>query len=339
MEPDSKNGLGVSRRKFVAGSAAGFASVALAGCSGGEDGTTTTEEPTTEPEPEPENYVVTDDVIVGSGGVPSNMGFVSSCSPSRTFAPGMTPVFKIGVYDPDSGDVLGDDTIDSVVVDIDDHESVDLAWGGDAEEDPADEWSGSWTIPEDAEAGTISYTVEVSNGDANFQDVGIMESEITVIDYSQTFIIRDDVYTGSSGIPEDNAYVSSCQPERLFTPGMMVGFDVWVYDGTSGKPVGPEETDSEDIVPASDIDDAMSGVEAVTINIVEPDKTIDLAWSAEENDDEEIEEMLWNGTWTLPEDIETGTVEYEIDVEADGDIIDTPVEGGHVTNSFEIVSE
>ncbi|MFW5900701.1 MAG: hypothetical protein ACOCTH_02875, partial [Halodesulfurarchaeum sp.] len=75
------------------------------------------------------------------------------------------------------------------------------------------------------------------------------------------------------------------------------------------------------------------------INIVDRDESFDLEWSAVENDDGEIEDMLWNATWALPDDVETGTVEYEIDVTADGSVVDTPVEGGHVTNSFEIVEE
>ncbi|MBS3760904.1 MAG: hypothetical protein KGY43_05480, partial [Halodesulfurarchaeum sp.] len=91
MEPDSSEvtGSDLSRRKFVAGSAAGFATVALAGCSGEEE-----PEPTTTAEPEPEDFVVTDDVIVSSAFVPTNQGFAQACSPSRMFAPKMHPVFK-----------------------------------------------------------------------------------------------------------------------------------------------------------------------------------------------------------------------------------------------------
>ncbi|MGM0372788.1 MAG: hypothetical protein ACQEQJ_09865, partial [Halobacteriota archaeon] len=103
MEPDSNAGIGsnLSRRKFVAGTAAGFATVSLAGCTDGNG------EPTTTEEADPENYVVTDDVIVSSSYVPANAGFAQACSPSRMFAPEMHPVFKIGVYDPETGEQLG----------------------------------------------------------------------------------------------------------------------------------------------------------------------------------------------------------------------------------------
>ena len=329
MEPDTNEGLGsdLSRRKFVAGSAAGFATVALAGCSGNDGGTPTT---TAEPEAQPENYVVTDDVIVSSSYVPPNAGFAQACSPSRTFAPGMHPVFKIGVYDPETGEILGNDTLDSVSVNVDGYGTVDLAWSGDDEEHPADEWSGSWAIPEDAEPGTLDYTVEVSNGDANFHDVGILESSITVIEFSQNLIIRDDTYAGSAGIPEDNAFVSSCQPERLFAPGMMVGFDVAVYEGATGNPVGP--TDSE-------IEGVIAGLEGVTINLVDRDQSFDLEWAATENDDGEMVDFYWNATWSIPEDVETGAVNYTIEVEGDGNVIDTPGDGAHTQNTFTIVEQ
>ncbi|MFW5922140.1 MAG: hypothetical protein ACOCRC_02410, partial [Halodesulfurarchaeum sp.] len=298
--------------------------------SGGEEETPATTEETTA-EPEPENFVVTDDIIVSSSYVPENYGFAQACSPSRMFVPEMVPVFKIGVYDPETGDVLGNDTLDSVSVNIDGYETVDLAWGGDAEEDPADEWGGSWTIPEDAEPGEVSYTVEVTGGDdANFTNVGILESSFTIIEYSRNLIIRDDVYTGSAGIPEDNAFVSSCQPERLFAPGMMVGFDVAVYEGATGNPVGPTDSDIEDVVAA---------IESVTISFEERDQTVECEWAATENDDGDMVDFYWNGTWTIPEDAETGSITYTIDVETDDTVIDTPGDGAHTQNTFEIVSE
>ncbi len=334
MEPDSSKapGADLSRRKFVAGSAASFATVAIAGCSGEDGEPTPTEEPTEEPttaEPQPENYVVTDDIIVSSDGVVANYGFAQACSPSRRFAPGMHPVFKVGVYDPETGEVLGNDTLDSVAVNIDGYETVELAWSGDDEEHPADEWSGSWAIPEDAEAGSVTYTVEVSGGDdANFEKVGILESQFTIIEYSQSLIVRDDVYAGSAGIPENNAFVSSCQPERLFAPGMMAGFDVAVYEGSTGNPVGPTGSDIEGVIP---------GIESMTINFEDRDKTIECEWSAAENDEGEMVDFYWNGTWFIPEDVETGTVNYTIDVVTDGTVIDTPGDGAHTQNTFKIV--
>ena len=329
MEPDSSEapGSGLSRRKFVAGSAAGFATVAIAGCAGDEG----EPEPTTTAEPEPENYVVTDDVIVSSAYVPANAGFAQACSPSRMFAPGMHPVFKIGVYDPETGEHLTDEDLESVVVNIDGYDSVELAWAGDDEEHPADEWGASWAIPEDAEPGTLSYTVEVTDGDANFRSVGILESSITIIEYSDptNYVITDDVYAGSAGMDgyDDNEFISSCQPSRQFAPGMMVGFDIGIYEGTTGKPVGPADGEQEGVV---------AGVESATLTIDGFDETLDLGWAGMA-EGEATEDLNWNATWTVPDGAEAGTYNFTVEVETGGVSTSEVGATAHVTNSFTIV--
>ncbi|MEF8771356.1 twin-arginine translocation signal domain-containing protein [Halodesulfurarchaeum sp.] len=344
MEPDSSEvtGSDLSRRKFVAGSAAGFATVALAGCSGEEE-----PEPTTTAEPEPEDFVVTDDVIVSSAFVPTNQGFAQACSPSRMFAPKMHPVFKIGVYDPETGEHLTNDDLESVVVNIDGYDSVELAWAGDDEEHPAQEWGASWTIPEDAETGALSYTVEVTDGDANFTNVGILESQITIIEYSDPldFVITDDLYTGSDGIgdQEGNAFVSSCQPDRQFAPNMMVGFDIGIFDADTGMPISPPDFEWEE---------SMQGpIDSVEIVIDSPDEeafhTVEAPWAGEAGDhSEKGDSLLYNGVWHMADfDVSPGTYEYTVNVnltdeaseQYDGKSIGSDNVGGHAYNQFTVV--
>ncbi|AOW80728.1 hypothetical protein HTSR_1555 [Halodesulfurarchaeum formicicum] len=330
MEPDrnARIGSNLSRRKFVAGTAAGFATVSLAGCTDGNG------EPTTTAEPEPEDYVVTDDIIVSSSYVPENAGFAQACSPSRMFVPGMHPVFKIGVYDPETGEILGNDELESVVVNIDGHGSVELAWSGDDEEHPADEWSGSWAIPEDVSPGTITYTVEVTDGDAEFQRVGILESSFTVIEYTdpRNYVITDDVYAGSAGMDGygDNEFISSCQPSRQFAPGMMVGFDIGVYEGRTGNPVGPADGDQEDVI---------AGIESATITIDGFGETLDLEWAGIDDEGEPTEDLNWNATFYIPEDAESGSYTYTVElVPADDDVSSGEVGAtAHVANEFTVV--
>lgn len=339
-EKNTSDSSGISRRTFVAGSAAGWASVALAGCSGGGTDTesptetteTETESPTgtvsETPAPQPENFVVTDEIITGSEYVPPGYdGFASSCAPSRTFVPGMQPVFKIGVFDPATGDQLGNDALDGVGVNIDSGPTVELAWGGDAEENPAEEWSGNWVIPEDTEPGSMSYTVEVSGGDGNYHNVGILENSFEVIEYNdpRNYVVTDDLYAGSAGVPENNPFISSCAPSRQFAPGMMVGFDIGVYEGQTGNPVGPTDFEYEGIV---------QGIEAATITLEGRGVSQELEWAAGENEDGEmVEDFWWNTTWFIPEDAEPGTVTYTVEVQADVDA--TPV--GALSSEFTIV--
>jgi hypothetical protein len=288
--------------------AATWTSVAVAGCSGMGGGQEQTESPTVT---EPQNYVLTDEIITGSEYVPPGASFASSCAPSRTFAPGMQPVFKVGIFDPDSGEQLGADELDSVAVNIDGGPSVDLAWGGDAEENPADEWSGNWVIPEDAEPGDWGYTVEVTDGDANIFNVGILESSFTVIDYQdpRNYVVTDDLYTGSAGVPEDAKFVSACGPSRQFIPGMMVGFDIGIYDGSTGNPVGPTDFEYEGVV---------QGIESAEVVIEGRGVTKELAWSGGGGENtEEGEDLFWNATWFIPEDADPGTVTYTVNVESE----------------------
>lgn len=364
MEQDSSEASdsGLSRRTFVAGSAAGFATVSLAGCGGNGDGDTTTaepapdtepepdptatdtEEPTATPEPQPENFVVTDDIIVSSSYVPDNAGFAQACSPSRMFAPGMHPVFKIGVYDPETGDHLTNDDLESVVVNIDGFDSVELAWSGDDEEHPADEWSGSWAIPQDTEPGTVKYTVEVTDGDANFTSVGILESSFTIIEYDDPvdYVITDDVYAGSAGIgdQEGNAFVSSCQPERQFAPNMMVGFDIGVFEASSGMPVSPPDFEWEESVQGP--------IDTVTVTVLNSDeeevKSIECGWAGYEGDHaEKGADLYYNGVWHMENEdppVEPGSYHYTIEVkltEDASDATDSQIVGASGYNTFKVV--
>ena len=164
-ESDDSQGLvGTTRRKMLAGTAATWATASVAGC-GGDGGDTATPTPTDEdtpadtdtPEPQPENYVITDDMGI-TGNVPDTAGLVSSCSNTRRFPPGSTAIWWVGVYDPATGDVLGIDALgeNGVAINIEGGPTVELGWAGDDEENPAEEWGGSYVLPTDIEPGTYT---------------------------------------------------------------------------------------------------------------------------------------------------------------------------------------
>lgn len=290
----------MQRRTVLAGTA-GFASVTLAGCAGEEEPTEQpteepTAEPTEEPTPEPENYVVTDDILTGSEYVPEGTGgFAQSCAPQRTFVPGMQPVFKIGVWDPATGDIVGNDVVDEATVEIDGGPSVELAF---SEEDA--EWSGSWVIPEDQEPGTVSYTVEVTN-EGEFRNVGVFDSEFEVIEFEHptaSYVVTDDTYaTSGMGDYENTNLSQACLPNNLFYAGMHVGFAIGVYDGSTGEIVGNDTLDS------------------VTLVFQNGDE-VELPW---QGDAEEHPAEEWSGAYTIPEDTEPGTFTYDVEVTAADD--------------------
>lgn len=310
------------RRRLMIVGGATWASVSLTGCTGIFDSANGDDSSGDDGEDDPSTYVFTDELITGSEGLPSGAGgFASACAPQRHFVPGMQAIFKVGVWDPETGDVLGGDDLDSVTVAVDRDVSVDLAY-----DDEEEYWSGNWVIPEDEETGTVSFTVEVTNGE-NFRRVGVLESEFEIIEFEDTrnYVVTSDLYTGSSALPEDNSFVAACGPLQRFAPGMMVGFDVGIYDGASGNPVGPTDFEYEDVV---------AGIESVTVSIPDYDATVDLAWSGGEGEHSELgEDLYWTGSWYVPGDAEPGTVSYTVEIESDADSV--PV-GAHASE-FTIV--
>ena len=240
----------ITRRRLIATGAATWASVGLAGCSG--NSSDDSDEPSGNNTDSDDgsggaaNYVVTAETGAGSEGVPESAGFISSCAASTRFVPGMQIVFYIGIFDPATGDQLTDDDLDGVSVNVDGMESVELGWAGDDEENPADEWGGSFVLPEDTEPGSYAYTVEVTDGDANYQTVGILEDSFEVIETSNptNYVVTTDTWWDNAAPEASVGFVESCGPERQFTQEMDVTFVIGVYDGSSGDLVGSDTLDS-----------------------------------------------------------------------------------------------
>jgi len=326
--PDDGDDDGATRRRVLAGGAASWATVALAGCPGGDtetdtpepaqdtdtDTETPTDTPTATPEPEPENYVVTAET--GTGSVPEGAAFASACSATRRFVPGMMVVWYVGIYDPETGDQLTDEDLESVVINVDGGPEVELGWAGDDEENPAQEWGGSWTLPGDISTGTYAYTVEVQVADdeANFRTVGILEDAFEVIEYTDpsNYVVYTETRWNGHPAPEyTNGFVGTCAPEREFTSEMDVTFVVGIYDSTTGNMVGAEglvDTDTKELVEGTEGE----GLDSVTA--VSPDgafSDLSLEWTAARDD--ENGRPRWYGTLET-ETLEPGTYPYEIQV-------------------------
>ena len=298
-----------TRRRLLATGAATWATVGLAGCMGddggdGSDGGSS----------EARNYVVTAETGAGSEGVPESAGFISSCSASRYFVPGMQAVFYVGIFDPETGDQLTDEDLESVVVNIDGLQNVELGWAGDDEENPADEWGGSFVIPEDTEVGSYSYTVEVTNGDDNYQTVGILEDSFEVIEHSNptNYVVTTETWWDNQAPEESVGFVESCGPERQFTQEMDVTFVIGVYDGSSGEIVGSDTLDS---VTIESTDGAFDPIE--------------MSW----NEGGEDSEPQWSGTLDTA-DLAPETYGYEVVVtNGDADYYNV----GIASNQFTII--
>lgn len=320
-----------TRRRFLVTTGAVWTSASVAGCSQDQGAATATEtgtatatataEPTSTapPTPEPpENYVVTDDMAAGSEGIPAGASFVSSCAPTRKFIPGMHAVWHVGVYDPETGEQLSNDTLDGITVEFTnrDWDPAELQWAGDDEEHPSEEWNGSKTIPEGTEAGTVQYTINISNGDANYRQVGIAANEFEIIEYTDEVRYVVSNYTYAVSAPDvSNGFVSACGPEWQFMPGMTVAFAANVYNADTGKEPGTDVIENVMVQWKGDV----------------PFDDVELAW---QGDAEENAAKVWEGTMDLPEDVSTGTYAYTIAVTTatEGEtVVDTGIATDQIT--------
>jgi len=330
LSQGSDERIGTTRRRLLATGAAAWATV-LAGCPGdggdGDDGgATATETPTetstqTQTPNEPQNYVVTTETAAGGEGVPGAISFISACAATNTFVPGMQAVFYVGIYDPQTGDRLTPDDLGGVQVNVGDGmDTVELSWSDEYSYNTAadgEDWVGSWMIPDDMEPGELSYSVEVSGSEAEFQDVGILTDSIEVVEYDDPTNYVVDATTQWNGHPAPdytNGFVGACAPEREFTPELDVTFVVGIYDSTSGNMVGSDGLYNPNTgQPVEDEGSEVSGgLDSVTV--VSTDGSFDdvsLSWNANVDDENSLPQ--WNGVLET-ENLDPGTYAYEVQV-------------------------
>ena len=316
-----------TRRSFIATGAAVWATASLAGCTGSNapEQAAAIDSENVEAAQEAKNYVVTDDIGAGSQGVP-NAAFMSACAPTRKFVPGMQAVWYIGVYDPETGEHVTNDTIDTMQVEFTNRnwDPVELTWAGDDEEHPSDEWNGSTVLPSDADPGTVQYQLTVSGGDGNYQNVGVVASEFEVLGLEDTVTLAVSNYTYAISSPaRSNGFVSACGPEWQYAPGMTIAFAANVFDAQTGKEPGPDLIEGVRVRFPTGKRPDMNGIGGFT--------PIELEW---QGGDGEHADEVWEGTLELPEDARTGTYEYEIFVDAPArDIHDV----GIATDTFTVI--
>ena len=119
-------------------------------------------------------------VIIQTEMVPGHEGFpedtsalVKPCVPLGTYGTGMQPAWHVAVIDPQTGDKLTNQTVDSVTVKTDSGMTVPTEFHTDD-----GLWHGCFVLPEDAKTGEMQYTVIVKEGDQTFESSG----SITVVE-------------------------------------------------------------------------------------------------------------------------------------------------------------
>ena len=114
------------------------------------------------------SVILTHEIVPGHAGFPEETSaLVQPCVPLGTYAPGMQPAWHVGVVDADTGEMLTNETVDDVVVTLDDGTVVQTSFNtGDGM------WHGCVVLPDDAEEGTVDFTITVTIGDEEFEQAG-----------------------------------------------------------------------------------------------------------------------------------------------------------------------
>ncbi|QPV64196.1 hypothetical protein I7X12_06115 [Halosimplex litoreum] len=190
---DSTGDGRVTRRRLMAAGAATWATASVSGCqyitdpgTGDDDTdtptvtteTTTTDDPVGPATPTPDSGEETDDSAATPDGdeeTPTPTASptatppptTTSCASLGRFAAGMEVGLHVALYDPETGDPLGDDAVDAVRVEFPDAEygPLELNWRGDHEAYSADTWGSKIATDEDTERGTYRYEVSVEADD------------------------------------------------------------------------------------------------------------------------------------------------------------------------------
>lgn len=170
----------LTRRRLVASGAATWASVSLAGCNyitdpGTETETetpTVTTETTTTDDPSPSNE--TDD---GEQTETPTEERTTSCANIGRFARGMEVGLHVGIFDPETGDPLGSDAVESVNIEFPDadYDPIELNWEGPHEAYDRATWGAKIVTDATTEPGTYEYVVNVETSDERDLQTTIMD--------------------------------------------------------------------------------------------------------------------------------------------------------------------
>lgn len=177
----------VTRRRVVAAGAATWASVSLAGCTYITDpGPTVTNETTTTGNSSSGNSSDSDGNTSDSDGNESDGSedgeSGDDCASIGRFSPGMEVGLHVGIFDPETGDPLGADAVDTVTVDFPDADygPLELNWKGAHEAfDPAT-WGSKIVTDPDIEPGEYEYEVHIE-GSEGFDFETTVTNQFTIV--------------------------------------------------------------------------------------------------------------------------------------------------------------
>lgn len=158
--------------------------ILAAGCS---DAAEETEETSTTAIAVQEPLVLQADTVSGPLNIPEEqLAAGAVCVQQSRFARNSEIVWRARVIDPVTGEELGDDTLETVVVELGDGQTLDMRYGQHPRDNPTDSfWTTSFDIPVDYPTGTLDYEIVATAADGrtgDFRPFDVAPSLLTVTD-------------------------------------------------------------------------------------------------------------------------------------------------------------
>jgi hypothetical protein len=129
--------------------------------------------------PAASNLIVDANTVTGSGEE-------VSCVLANQFRPGGHVVWRIKVYDPVTGQPMGNEALESVEVKLPDGQAFEAEYGGHPPNDSTDFfWATGWEVPDDYPTGSLPYQVTATAVDGRggtFTEFNVAPSLLTIIE-------------------------------------------------------------------------------------------------------------------------------------------------------------
>jgi hypothetical protein len=106
------------------------------------------------------NLFVAADMVQGSKNIPEDQRAAISCTLSSRFPRNSEMVWRVRVMDPQTGEAMGDEQMESVKIELANGTSIDMEYGPHPRNPPQTfYWTGSWVVPKDNPTGTLGYKI------------------------------------------------------------------------------------------------------------------------------------------------------------------------------------
>lgn len=155
--------------------------LALSACAGSPEETEDTTAATVAVQ---EPVVIQADTVSGPLNIPTEEGGSAVCVQQSRFARNSEIVWRARIIDPVSGEELSDETLESVVANLGDGQTLDMRYGQHPRDNPTDSfWTTSFDIPADYPTGTLDYEIVATTTDgrtASFKPFDVAPSLLTV---------------------------------------------------------------------------------------------------------------------------------------------------------------